>query len=253
MASPWTSIDAWLGQHSPELLATLRPPMADSKPIKTLEARIECTLPAGVIDFWRHHDGAKGSTTILCLAEANSWVRGFELFSADEARKRHWAMRDLGVGWLLRDIPIGEDGGGNVLLVEAQTGQVFTWDHETIERIAVFATFQSWIQDIADAMRDGIIESDDESNFGVRRRAPGEVRAKSVLLDYPARALLCWMKERDLVSLSDDANEGELVVALQHALNTSASALIDVLDTHPAIEDCFIDDETIAALAKEFG
>lgn len=142
----WLTLEQWLGQHLPEVLADLNPGCS-SEALEQLEHQLGCSLPADFKACYQHHNGQKGATTGLFCglpflsieALYSQWLGWQELaedFSQEAAEYggENLALEITGDSYPdqsikptyinLKWIPISEDGGGNHLGVDLDPGTV---------------------------------------------------------------------------------------------------------------------------------
>jgi hypothetical protein len=92
--------------------------------IRAAERALGCTLPASVRAFVRDHDGARLADNAFDLPDNRGGVRSF--ISLTEAS----VLRQQIEGFPKRGLPIAEDGCGNYVWLEPETGEILFWDHE---------------------------------------------------------------------------------------------------------------------------
>src|SRR5690349_7083526 len=126
-SSPWPRIDGWLARYAPKVLRQLRPPLDEAGMVR-LERALGRSLPDSLADAYRAHDGAKGEgASVFGGARAPfsvGWVRFMGWLPAEQAVRRLRWMCDLGIEWPENWFPLGEDGGGNVLVVDLESGEI---------------------------------------------------------------------------------------------------------------------------------
>ena len=78
----WLTLEHWLGQYFPEVLADLNPGCSDEE-INELERHLDCKLPTDFKALYRCHNGQKGQATgIFCGLPFLSLGRVYEQWTA---------------------------------------------------------------------------------------------------------------------------------------------------------------------------
>jgi cell wall assembly regulator SMI1 len=158
----WERIERWLRAHAPATLATLKPPASASQ-IRAAEAAMSVGFPADLVASLRRHDGA--STTNLHTVFQLPPMYG--LMSLDDMR-RDWRTRcgiieragdQPGWWWHAKFVPIAQDFGGDVLVLDQRPeggGRVGLHSHEDgmhFERDQ--GSLATLLEHTARALRDG--------------------------------------------------------------------------------------------------
>jgi len=93
--------------------------------IERLEFQINVKLPQSFLQFVRTHDGAEPETNIFEVGGTNeSGVNGF--IPVAEILKERANLDELQT----TAFPIAWAEGGNYVFLDAQSGEVYFWDHE---------------------------------------------------------------------------------------------------------------------------
>lgn len=262
--SAWGRIDAWLQEHAPAVFAQLRPPVK-SADVERLEATLGRRLPGGLLEAYRAHDGAiEDATTIFGAARAPKkalWARYMYWLSIERVREQLAFMRDLGEfpGELL---PIAEDAGGNLIVVDVDSGAVGAWDHEEWSVTPLAPDFAAWMGNLADDMEANLVATDEEDEdfpaLMLLDRPRVEATAPQITPDRPARVLVAVMLERKMIALAKKADIEPLIKELTGALEQEdpderLEKVVAILEDNAAIEELFADDDTIEELLEELG
>src|SRR5262245_32469437 len=147
MSDAWRRIDAWLTANAPGVLKALRPPVtADA--LASLERRLNRPLPIALRDAYGAHDGTRGEEHAILGAVRTPldarWARYMWWLTAENALACYRLMNDLSDEWPPSLLPVAEDGGGNLIVVDLDRGTVSAWDHETWESIKLADDFGAW-------------------------------------------------------------------------------------------------------------
>lgn len=259
----WSRIDAWLSAHAPTIAAKLRPGLdGSSEAVEELRSALDelaLSLPQALELTWRAHDGAQDEhPTIFSIAPMPplaSWAVWMWLLPAANSLQRYHFMLGLKVGWSASWLPIGEDGGGNVLIVDASTEAVSIWDHETAELIAVAPKLEGWLGAIASRLESGeVAEDPNEEQLVIVMPEPAAPPVPDTSERRIATTFIQLLLEQELLELEPDGDGESLITGVEQALRArnKTSALLELLETHPAVADFFVDDETLAELVREF-
>lgn len=259
----WSRIDAWLTAHAPAVAAKLRPGLADEdKSLTELRTALQehgLNVPSSLELTWRAHDGATDEhPTVFAIAPMPplaSWAIWMWLLPAAHTLDRYRFMQSLGVGWSEAWLPIGEDGGGNVLVVDAKTEAVGVWDHETGELVSIAPKLEGWLGAIADRLESGeVIEDPAEEQLVVVEPQPPPPPTPDTSDRRIAITFVQLLLERELVELDRRGDGESLLEGVQEALGArdKTKAVIELLENHPAVADFFADDETLAEIVREF-
>ncbi len=133
MEQLWFTLENWLGQNLPSVLADLNSGCSDGE-INELENSLNCQLPKDFKDCYRRHNGQKGETTglfcgLLFLSTSDiydQWMAWQELAEEDFATEitgesyPHDAIKPTYIN--LRWIPFTHDGSGNHLGIDLDPG-----------------------------------------------------------------------------------------------------------------------------------
>lgn len=262
--SAWRRIDAWLSENAPEVLAQLRPP-AKGEDLSKLEAYVGGKLPAAIVEAYRAHDGAlEDATTIfgaVRVPKEAPWAHFMYWLSAERVREQLAFMRDLGE-WPEELLPIAEDAGGNLVVIDLKSGAVSAWDHEDWSTIKLAADFAQWMNDLADDMEASRVTVDEEDEdfpaLLLLDKPAVAPHAPSITPDRPARVLIEVMLERKMIALARKPNIEPLVAQLTKALDVKnpqkrRETVVEVLEENDAVDELFADDETIEELLEELG
>lgn len=258
-SNPWPRIDAWLKAHAPNVLRKLRAP-ASPAAIAKLEQLMKRTLPAGVADAYRAHDGAAGeNSTIFGAIRVHrdlEWARYMWWLPLEEAYARLKFMEDLGE-WPEGQFPFAEDAGGNLILVDLATGNVTAWDHEDWSRKALAKDFSVLMSNLADDMEADLVattEEDEDDDALELLDKPAAAASVDVAPDHAARVLVEVMVERRILALRERFDVEPLIAELTEALDSGERAkakVIDILEESEVVDEVFADDETIEKLIDE--
>jgi len=261
--NPWPRIDAWLSAHAPKIVRKLRPPL-NGEGIARFERNLGRALPPAVAEAYRAHDGVRGELPAIFGAVRTptdaQWARYMWWLPADDALQTLGSFRELGVGWAESRLPIGKDAGDNVLLVDLDHGSIAAWDNESGDITPLAPDFGAWMAQLADDMEARLVAvTDDEEEDLELLERPRAPRQAPVIVgpQGPARMMLDLLVARGYVELAKGADLGPLTTALASALATKGGArrrakVIAELETSPAVEEVYADDETIGAVAGEF-
>jgi cell wall assembly regulator SMI1 len=264
LVRPWPRIDRWLAANARAVLRSLRPPLRDADAALAKAARFFGRIGEPLADAYRAHDGQKGEVSQILgamRAPGNAlWVRGMSWHPLSAAIGTHLQMFGLGVGWERSWFPFGGDGGGNLLVVEAGSGEVSVWDHETAELTTVSPRLDLWMEQLANDMDARLVVhgGDGEGLDLLATPLPPEAPPPDRPPDLAVRNLLTELLERRLVAPKRGVDATELVAALQRALAAKTIAkrreqVLAALESSPAIDEIFADDETLEDLLHELG
>jgi cell wall assembly regulator SMI1 len=129
----WLTLEHWLAQQLPEVLADLNPGCSNDE-LTDLEYCLNCKLPEDFKALYRRHNGQKGETTglfcglpFLCtIALYEQWSGWRELSEEDFATEitgssyPNGAIKPTYIN--LKWIPLAYDGGGNHLGIDLDPG-----------------------------------------------------------------------------------------------------------------------------------
>ena len=263
--SAWPRIDAWLVKHAPKVLARLRAPIDDAGLAK-LEAEAGRPLPASLVEAYRAHDGAAGEhPTILGAVRAPKaalWARHMSWFSADRAVGSLRFMREQSESWPLSLLPIADDGAGNLIVVDLESGVVSAWDHEDAATTRLAGDLATWMTELADDMDARLViagtpEDGADDTLELLDAPPGPPRPPPVILpDRAARVFVEVLVEKKYAVLHKGADIEPLVAALTVALtvksaSTRKSKVIALLEESDAVDEIFADDDKLGGLCDE--
>jgi cell wall assembly regulator SMI1 len=264
LVRPWPRIDRWLAANDRAVLRSLRPPLRDADAALEKAAQIFGRIGEPLADAYCAHDGQKGEASQFLGAmrapDNALWVRGMSWHPLSAAIRTHLQMLDLGVGWERSWFPFGWDGGGNLLVVEAASGEVSVWDHETAELTTVSPRLDLWMEQLANDMDARLVVHGDDV-LGLDLLAtplPPEAPPSDRPPDLAARNLLVELFERRLLAPVRGADPTALLAALQGALAARTIAkrraqVLAALEHSPAIDEIFADDKTLEQLLRELG
>lgn len=267
MIEAWQRIDAWLAANASSVLKKLRPPVTGPA-LAALEQGLNRPVPVSLRDAYRAHDGARGEERAIFGAVRvppdARWARCMWWLSAEKTLGRYRFMRDLSDQWPSTLLPIAEDAGGNLLVVDLDQGTLSAWDHETWGSRKLADDFGAWMEQLAADMAAGLVvagsEEDDEDATLTLLDAPPPLPASPPALvpDRAARVLLDVLLERRFIALVDNADRSALVAALTRALATKGAKrrrakVIDVLEESEVVDEIFVDDDPIGVLVDDFG
>jgi cell wall assembly regulator SMI1 len=263
--SAWTRIDAWLRTHAPTILDELRPP-ASSEAIARLEAHVGRKLPPGLVAMYEAHDGVKeDECSVLAAMRAPKdaqWARYMWWLPTMGAEAQLDMMRDIG-DWPPELLPFAQDAGGNLLVVDLESGQVSAWDHETWETTKLSSDLDAWFTALADDMEARLVAPPTEDEGDEERLMllaaplpdvpPGEL---AIAEDRAARVFVAVLQEQKLVELREGADVEALVRALHAGLaiedkDDRYDRVLEILEESPAIDEIFGDDDVIGALIED--
>ena len=258
----WSRIDAWLQAHALAVAAKLRPGLGDEGPLEALRAALGehgLALPEAMEITWRSHDGASDEhPTLFAIAPMPplaSWAVWMWLLPASAALDRYRFMQDLKVGWEASWLPIGEDGGGNVLVLDTRTEAVGVWDHETAELLPIAPKLEGWLGAIATRLESGeVIEDQREEQLVIVEPEPEPPPVPDTSERRIARTFIDLLLEQELLELEPKSDLESLLDGAELALRSrrKTAALLELLESHPAVGDFFVDDETLEQLVREF-
>lgn len=262
--SPWLRIDGWLEQNAPEVLAQLSPP-ASADSVAKLERALERKLPADVREAFLAHDGAlEDATTIFGAIRTPKEARYARLMcwlSIERVAEQLAFLRDLGE-FPEELLPIGEDAGGNLLVVNLDTGAISAWDHEDWSTTTIAKDMNALATNLADDMDANLVTVDEEDEdfpaLVLLDKPPPKLAVPQITEDRPARVLVAVMLERRMIALTKGRDIEKLIVELTAALALNDAIkrrerVVEVLEENPAVDELFADDETIDALLEELG
>jgi cell wall assembly regulator SMI1 len=262
--SAWRRIDAWLSENAPEVLAQLLPP-AKPEALAKLEQLLGQKLPAAIVEAYRAHDGAlEDATTIFGGVRVPAqvpWARFMYWLSVERAREQVVFMRDLGE-WPDNLLPIAEDAGGNLIVVDLKSGVVSAWDHEDWSTVPLAKDFAHWMNELADDMEGSLVVVDEEDEdfpaLMLLDKPAVAPNAPNITPDRPARVLLEVMVERKMLALARKGNIEPLIKELTKALDAKnpqkkREAVVSIFEDNDAVDELFADDETIDELLEELG
>jgi len=262
----WERIDTWLEANAPDVLAKLRPG-ATREEISAFEKALGRALPVSLRASYLAHDGVtdEDSRAIFGALRApphGEWARYMSWLPLAGAIEQLSFMKGLGEEWPEAHLPIAKDAGGNLVLVDLESGGVLLWDHETWDPEPLAASFDEWLTALADDMDANLVITDEEEDDPDALQllpAPLPPRAATPAIgpDRPARVLLEALVERRWVDLARDGDLEALIRALVAALAASPKArarkVSDVLEASKSVDELFADDEQIAELVEELG
>ncbi|WP_197041495.1 SMI1/KNR4 family protein [Chondromyces apiculatus] len=258
-------IDRWLREHAPAVFGLLRAP-ATPAALEAYAHAVGRPLPEALLEAYRAHDGVTGEA--LTMFGANraprgvTWARFMTWLPAVEAPRQYRMMRDLGVGWDAGWLVLGEDGGGNVLIVDAGSAEVLAWDHETGEASHVAPDLRTWMAWLADDMEAGLVVTDEDEGeealllLDAPPKAPPP--APEVSAERTAQVLLDVLAERQFIAMEPEVDPAPLVKKLVKALSVRAEEqrreqVIALLESEDAVAEVFADDEELGVVIDEFG
>ncbi len=260
--NPWPRIDAWLATNAPNVLRKLRPPAAAAALAK-LEKQIGKKLPAAVVDAYRAHDGAAGENSTVFGAIRTprqlEWARLMWWLPLEEAYARLEFMQDLGE-WPEGQFPIAEDAGGNLILIDLESGSVGAWDHEDWSTKPLAKDFSTLMNALADDMEGRLVvtteEEEEDDALELLSKPMPAAAAPDVAPDRAARVLVEVMIEQRMLALRERFDVEPLIVELAEALETPSgekrkAKVIDILEESEVVDEVFADDETIEKLIDE--
>jgi len=264
--SAWTRIDAWLRTHAPTILEELRPP-ASSEAIARLEQHAKRKLPPDVIAMYEAHDGVREEQSSVFAAmrapKDAEWARYMWWLTTAGAIEQLDTMRDIG-DWPAELLPFAQDGGGNLLVVDLESGQVSAWDHETWETTKLSSSLDAWFTALADDMEARLVAppnedvgDDDERLMLLAAPLPDVPPGESAIAeDRAARVFVAVLQERKLVELSKEADIEPLVRALHVGLaiedkDDRYDRVIEILEESPVVDEIFGDDDAIGGLIED--
>lgn len=272
MTSPtWQRIDTWLRASAPEVLRRLRPPIEPATLAK-LEATAGKPLPASLVEAYLAHDGAAGEhPTVFGAVRAPKdalWARHMWWLPADRAVGSVLFMRELSVDvpdsktWPAALLPIAEDGGGNKIVVDLDSGEVSAWDHEDGTTTKLAADVGTWMTQLADDMQAGLViagneyEDTDDTLTLLDAPPPPPKPAPVIARDRAARVFVEVLVEKRLAVVRKGADLEPLIAALTVALAIKTTAtkkkkVIELLEESDAVEEIFGGDDKIEALVDE--
>ena len=267
VSAAWKTIDRWLEEHAPQILEELAPPLNDQGRsfVAQLASRLEplgLRVPDTLSASWDIHDGTTGdhSTFFAAVptAPGSGWIRSMVWLGAEGTAKSHFAMLDLGIDWSISAIPIAEDGGGNLVFVDARTQEVALWDHEGGQSETVAPSFGALLAFVAEHLQAGRVYFDEDEEELMEADPLPTVPAPDSSSRGVATRLLELLVDAELVLLTADADRDDLIQALEEALAERSSERIRadlqrVLEEHDAVDDFFLDDAALERLADEFG
>lgn len=260
----WSRIDAWLSSSAPRVASRLRPGLGDATapPLEALRSALHehgLTLPEPLAATWIAHDGAtEEHPTLFSIAPMptlSSWAVWMWLLSCAQALERYRFMHGLGIGWSDAWLPLGEDGGGNVLVVDVRTEAVTVWDHETGERSPIAPALDGWLSAIADRLESGrVVEDESEEQLIIMATEPPPPPPPDTSERRIAKTFIDLLLEQELLELEPGGDQESLLTGVQQALRArgKTTALLELLENHPAVADFFVDDETLEELVREF-
>ncbi len=269
--SPWNRIDTWLAEHAPNVLRLLRPPIDDATLAK-LEAAAGKTLPASLVEAYRAHDGAAGEHRAIFGAVRTPkdalWARHMSWLSGDRAVGSLLFMRALATEvpgaaeWPATLLPVGDDGGGNKIVVDLDSGEVSAWDHEDHSMAKLADDFSVWMTQLADDMDARLVvagtDEDDAHDAITLLDAPPPPPAPAPVIakDRAARVFVEVLVEKRFVALRKRADLEPLIAALTQALAIKTTAtkkkkVIELLEESDAVEEIFAGDDKLEALVDE--
>lgn len=251
----------WLAQHAPLVLKRLRPPL-DAPALARAARALGNTLHPSIRAAYRAHDGATGEHSTIFGAmrtrDGGQWVRSMYWLPMDQALRSWRGQR--GRGWPAAWLPLGEDGGGNILCADVQSGALEAWDHETGETIRIAEDLDAWAAQLATDMAARLVEATEESEgeaLELLKEPRVEPAAQGLAKDRPAWVLIGTLVERRLITLVPGREVAPLAAALTTALRSQSPArrrarVIDALEQSDVIEEIFAADEALDLLIDEF-
>lgn len=264
-SSAWQRIDTWLGAHAPNVLRLLRAPIDDASLAK-LEGAAGRPLPSGLVEAYRAHDGAAGEhPTIFGAVRAPKdalWTRSMSWLSADRAVGSLLFMRDLPVAWPEELLPIADDAGGNLVVVDLRSGLVSAWDHEDARTTRLADDFGTWMTQLADDMDARLVVAgtvDDDADDAISLHdapPPPPAPAPFIARDRAARVFVEVLVEKRFAALRKGADLEPLVAALAAALAIKTNAtkkkrVIETLEESDAVEEIFAGNDKIEGLVDD--
>jgi cell wall assembly regulator SMI1 len=264
-SSPWHRIDAWLTHNAPKVLRLLRAPIDDASLAK-LEATAGKPLPRSLVEAYRAHDGTAGvHPTILGavrVPNAALWARHMTWLSADRAVGSLLYMREVVKDWPAALLPIADDAGGNLVVVDLDSGQVAAWDHEDGSTTKLADDLGTWMTLLADDMEARLVavgareeKADDALSLLDAPPAPA-APAPVIARDRAARVFVEVLVEKRLVALAKGVDLESLIAALARALAIKTNAIkkktvIALLEDSAAVEEIFAADDVLHTLVDE--
>lgn len=146
-----TTLDALLEAKLASVVASLRPP-AGKRALARLAKVFGGTVPAELVTWFSWHDGQQASSFVSLIPDTN-WsampaaeVVGVHAFlSAPNA--------DVKQPWKPSWVPLFENGGGDHLCWDRDTGALLTWYHDDASRPRAYRGFRDLVTQMVKAYR----------------------------------------------------------------------------------------------------
>lgn len=160
LSALWTDLTAWLEANAPVTFGALRP-AGDPGRLAQAEEQLGFPLGAELTQWWRLHDGSDGTEILPAIT-----MPGLPLFGVDRMRDTHRMELEINseagaAEFPPRFIPIGDDGGGNYLVVDRRSGpedgSLRDHDHEArgVIQPVMFASLADFLTQSVSALRTG--------------------------------------------------------------------------------------------------
>lgn len=169
----WLTLEHWLSQNLPEVLADLNPGCS-SQDLDELAHHLGCSLPEDFRAFYQRHNGQKGNTTgIFCglpylslealYSEWSGWqelwvefAREAEMYGEEslafEITGQSYPIHAIKPTYInLKWIPIAHDGGGNHLGIDLDPGaagtigQVINFGRDEKDKFVLATSLANWM------------------------------------------------------------------------------------------------------------
>jgi cell wall assembly regulator SMI1 len=181
----WQTLEAWLQQHLPELLADLNPGCTDDQ-LAALEQRLGCQLPEDFKAFYKIHNGQQDEATGLFFglpylsleAIDEQWSMWQELSTEDFANEMTGTAYPEGAiipTYInLKWIPLTEDGSGNHLGIDLDPGptgtlgQIINFGPDEIDRFAIAPSLTAFLRWMLDQYQSGNFTITFKPDYGRR-------------------------------------------------------------------------------------
>jgi cell wall assembly regulator SMI1 len=170
MQAIWTRIESWLEANAPEVLKTLNPGASEEQ-IKAVEDTLLIQFPDDFKSSYRIHNGQSldggwliDGREFLSLERIQEEWLGWKMLLDGKEFEGWKSLPEPGVRpdwWNALWIPITFDGAGNHHCLDldpapgGKVGQIIYMWHDDLERGAIAASFQDWLEGYATALEAG--------------------------------------------------------------------------------------------------
>lgn len=172
MKSIWSKVENELSTKARPILESMNPP-AEEADIEALEEHVGQELPTDYRDFLLTHNGQSqdsnpGFFDMFSLMPLELVQESWD--ELEELREDVGEEDSCPGDWL----PIAEDGTGDLICVELETGAISKFVQDDDQNEDVADSFESWLADLHHVLKNGEYAFDPSSGFGIEPRSNDE-------------------------------------------------------------------------------